>query len=74
MLFLKAFAQPKGKGGGGGTPSRNASDDDRRYTAWAVEQARQAGVRNPSAYVNRNIRQNAAPAKRSRVIGQVNKR
>ena len=74
MLFLKAFAQPKSKGGGGGTPSRNATDDDRRYTQAAIEHARQAGVRNPVALVNRNVRQNAPVASRRRVMAQINRR
>ena len=73
MMILKAYAQPKNGGGGGGTPSTSATNDDARYTSWAVKQARSAGIRNPEAYVNRNVKLNAAPAERNRVMGQVNR-
>ena len=67
--MMKAYAQSRS-----GTPSTSRTADDRAYTAWAQGQAAAAGVRNPGAYVNRNVAQNAGPASRNRVMGQVNRR
>lgn len=66
--MIKAFAESSGR------PSTTATADDRAYTAWAQGQAAAAGVRNPAAYVNRNVAQNAGPASRNRVTGQINRR
>ena len=66
--MIKAYAS-----GGKGNPSTTKTADDRAYTAWAKSQAAAAGVRNPSAYVNRNVAQNAGPANRNRVVGQINR-
>lgn len=67
--MMKAYAQSRS-----GAPSTSRTADDRAYTAWAQGQAAAAGVRNPVAYVNRNVAQNAGPASRNRVMGQVNRR
>ena len=73
MMILKAYAQPKNGGGGGAKTSKNQTSDDARYTRLAIRQARAAGVRNPEAYVNRNVRANAATASRNRVMAQINR-
>lgn len=67
--MMKAYAQPRS----GGAPSTSKTADDKAYTAWAKSQAAAAGVRNPGAYVNKNVAQNAGPASRSRVMGQINR-
>lgn len=67
--MMKAYAQSRS-----GNPSTNATADDRAYTAWAQGTAAEAGVRNPGAYVNRNVARNAGPASRNRVMGQINRR
>lgn len=66
--MIKAYAQPRS-----GRPSTTRTADDRAYTAWANGQAAAAGIRNPSAYVNRNVARNAGPASRNRVMGQINR-
>ena len=73
-LLVKAYAQPKNGGGGGGTPSAKATDDDKRYTDWSVEQARNAGISRPRKYVMDNVRRNSAPQSRARTMGQINRR
>lgn len=69
--MLRAYAQVKSNGSGP-RASRNATDDDKRYTTWAVEQAKNAGVRNPQGYVQRNIRDNTVHS-RKRVMSQVSR-
>ena len=73
--ILKAYAEQT-RTGGGARPSRTATEDDRRYTQWAVNSAStqaNARVRNPQQYVNRNVRQNAPVARRRNVLAQVNR-
>ena len=60
-------SNPKGK------TSTTRTADDRAYTAWAQGQAAQAGVRNPSAYVNRNAGSNTVSS-RNRTVGAINRR
>ena len=66
-MFIKAYAE-----GGLGKASTNKTADDRAYTAWAKGQAAAAGIKNPTAYVNRNVQSNATYS-RNRVMGQVNR-
>ena len=64
---MKAYAQTRSN------PSTTRTADDRAYTAKAMGAAAEAGVRNPQAYVNNNVKQNKAPASRKRVMGQINR-
>ena len=68
-MFMKAYAQNRS---GKGKASAGATADDRAYTAWAKGQAAAAGIKNPSAYVNRNVKSNATYS-RNRVMGQINR-
>ena len=69
--MIRAYAEPKN---GRGTPSTNATADDRAYTAWAQGAAAEAGVRNPGAYVNRNVAKNAGATSRNRTMSAINRR